>query len=316
MPDPFVILEAMIAAALTAAAVLLLCGWPWRKPHPARASAGSVLAVCLGFFAGCCLLGVRPSFSLREDQDRLLLVLFPAILVVELVALLPGRIQQLKWPLRLVVAAGAAPVLLHDSTYLADLAGPGSREWTPMQTGLILTSLAAVLLCVWASLVALARQTHSRSVPLAVSAASAGAALTVMLSGYASGGQIGLPLAAALVGALAASVALSGPFDAAGLLGPGVVGLFALLVIGRFFGELSMLNAGLLFLRAVARFLARIAWRPPDRAALRDSLRVVLAVAPVVAALVLAQQAFRQESAPPQPGAPEPSLQDYMDFGN
>ena len=43
MPDPIGILEAVAAAAVLAAAVVLLGGWPWRKPHPARAYFGSVL---------------------------------------------------------------------------------------------------------------------------------------------------------------------------------------------------------------------------------------------------------------------------------
>src|SRR5262249_20547304 len=217
-----------------------------RTPRPARTSAGGVLGVAVGFFVGCWWLGLWPHWPPREDQDRLLLILFPALIGVELVGAFRGQFRWLVWLLRLVIAAGTAPVLLYHTSYLTDLAGPGTREWTPAQTGMILGSLAAALAGGLAALALLGRPTsphpvlpltegedrvRGRSIPLAVAFACAGAAVTVMLSGYASGGQMGLPLAAALVGAMVASLALVGPLDVNGILGPGVVGLFALLVI-------------------------------------------------------------------------------------
>src|SRR5262245_1508201 len=238
MPDPLQILLALAAAAAIAAAVSLLAGWPWRKPSPARSAVGRVLGAGLGFIVGCWWLGVMPHLPPREDLDRLLLILFPALVVVELLGAFPWRYRWLVWVPRLVVAAAAAPILLHNSVYLADLAGPDSRERTPIQAGLILVGLAAALAGVWALLALLVKRTPGRSVPLAVALTCAGASVAVMLSGYASGGQLGLPLAAAVVGAVVASLALSGPLDVNGVLGLGVVGLFALLVIGRFFGEL------------------------------------------------------------------------------
>src|SRR5262249_39612847 len=78
-----------------------------------------------------------------------------------------------------------------------------------------------------------------RSVPLAVTVACGGAAVTIMLSGYASGGQLGLPLTGALAGATVASFLLAGKPELQGLLGPGVVGLFALLIAGHFFSDLT-----------------------------------------------------------------------------
>src|SRR6267378_2427680 len=115
MPNPVLILEAMGAAAATAAAVLLLCAWPWREPRPVRAAVGIVLGIAVGFYVGCWLLGFRPHWPPREDQDRLLLLLFPAVLWVEIVAAFPGRFRWLIWLPRLGVAALAAPILLHDS---------------------------------------------------------------------------------------------------------------------------------------------------------------------------------------------------------
>ena len=67
---------------------------------------------------------------------------------------------------------------------------------------------------------------------------------------------MGLPLAAALTAVVIASLALAGPADMRGVLGLGVVGLFALLIVGRFFGQVSTLNAALLF------FAPLLGWLP------------------------------------------------------
>ena len=143
MPDPMLILEVSAAAALTAAAVLLLFAWPWRKPRALRASVGSVLGVALGFCVAGWWFGLRPHWPPREDQDRLLLLLFPALISVELLAALAGGYRWLAWPLRLILAGSAARILLDNTSYLADLAGPGTREWTPAQTAVILSGFGA-----------------------------------------------------------------------------------------------------------------------------------------------------------------------------
>ena len=68
-----------------------------------------------------------------------------------------------------------------------------------------------------------------------------------MLSGYASGGQIGLPLAMRLAAAgLAAAFVLPPSSRNDAPLGVAIVGLFSLLVIGHFFGQLTTAHAALL----------------------------------------------------------------------
>src|SRR5262249_21175137 len=134
MPDRVLILQAMAGAALAAAALLLLAGWPWRAPRPWRTSVGGVLGVGLGVYLGFWWVGRQAHWPPREDQDRLVFLLFPAAVGVELVGAFPGRLRWLAWALRLAVAAGAGWVLLYNSSYITDLAGPGSREWTPAQT--------------------------------------------------------------------------------------------------------------------------------------------------------------------------------------
>lgn len=323
MPDRVLILGAAVTAAVVAAALVLLGAWLGRAARPAWASAGGVLGVGLGFLTGCWVLGVRPHWPPPEDQDRLLLILWPAAVGVELLAVVLGTFRGLVWVARVVVAAPAAWVLLYQSSYITDLAGPGSREWTPGQTSLILVGLAVLLLGVWAALAVLVRRPaplqparwQAPSVALVLALACGGAGVTVMLSGYASGGQVGLSLAGALVGAVAASLLVRRSPDMEGVVGLGVVGLFALLVIGCCFGRLTPGNAALLGVAPLLAWLPELPYVPRMKPLLRGGVRVALAVVPVAVALVLARQKFVADSQRTSPGAPETSVQDYLDFG-
>lgn len=318
MPDAVLILKAMAVAGVSAAAVLLVFGWPWRTSRPAWTSLGSALGASLGFFLGRWILEGLPHWPPREVTDRLFVILLPTLLGVELIAALCSPHRWLVRLLRFALAAAAAPVLLHHSIYVTDLAGPGSREWTLPQAMLILAGLAVALAFLWSALALLAQRAAFRSVPLALSVACAGAAVSVMLSGYATGGQLGLPLAAALAVAAVASWALAPSVDLTGSIGVGVVGLFSLLVMGRFFGDLSTLHAAILFAAPLACWIPELAYLRRLGPKLRGVLRIGLTAVPVVIAVALAQSQFVADSAATPsstPAASEPSLQDYMNFG-
>jgi hypothetical protein len=311
MPDRMLLLKALATTAAAAAAVLLLCGWPWRAPGARRRGVGWAVGVGGAFYLGARLLGTAPKWPPREDQDRFLLLLLPAVVAVEAVAAAARR-WWLAWPLRLAVAAGAARLLLHETTYLADLAGPGTSEWTTAQTWQILGGLAAALAVTWAALTPLARGPRARSVPAALAVAAAGAGATVMMSGYLTGGLLGLPLAAALAGAAVASLLLTGTEDARGALGVGLIGLFAVVVAGRFFGTLTTRHAALLLVAPL------LCW-PPElpfvRRAwpwLRGALAVVLVAVPVGVAVTEARERFTAASRPTDPK--QPTLEDYENY--
>jgi hypothetical protein len=318
VPDPLLILKAAAAAGVFAALVVLLAGWPWRQPHAGRLTAGAALAAASGLFAGAWLLDLAPAVPPRESTDRLFWILLPAVLVVEVAA---GLLLSLSWlalVLRLAVAAGAAPILLYGSIYTSHAAGPGTREWLPEQMALILGGLAVALLLVWLFQDRLAARGAGRGVLLALALAAAGAGVTNMLSGYATGGQLGFPLAAALLAIAAAALVLGPDADLRGAVGVGVVALFSLLLIGRFFGSLTTIHAVLLFFAPLLGclvelpFLYRLTGPWP-----RAVIRLALAAVPVVVVLVLARQNFIAATQPALslPGSKEASVDDYMNFG-
>jgi hypothetical protein len=274
---------------------------------------GQVLGAGLGFVAGCFVLGLGPRWPPSEDRDRFLAVLLPLVVLVECVAAFESVPRRAAWALRLAVAAVAAPVLLHQTTYLTDAAGPGTREWTPAQAWLILGSLAAVLSALWTLLTMLQARVPGPRANGGLAVVCAAAGVTVMLSGYSTGGQLAVPLAAALAGVVAAALVLPPAHDGQAA-GVGVVGLFAVLLVGRSFGTLStgpalcLLLAPLLCWVPEAPGLRRLGPRARDAAAL------VLITIPLMVVVTSAHRTFVADSAAPSsPG--EPSLQNYLDFG-
>jgi hypothetical protein len=253
---------------------------------------------------------------LLQDLDRLLALVLPAIVATEVLAAVPRVPRWLVWVLRLAVAAATARVLLHGTSYLTDLTGPGTREWSPAQAWLVLGGLCALLAAVWTLLARLARRVRGYSPAVCLMVATAASAVAVMLSGYATGGQVGLPLAAALVGVTAASLALRRSPPQTGPPGVAVVGLFSLLLVGRFFGELASAHAVLLFCAPLLGWLPELPFlrRLPPWS--RGLIRVILVGVLVFGVLASAYSKFIDNSKAASPAAPgEPSLKDYMDFG-
>jgi hypothetical protein len=246
MPDPIVIVSAMGIAFAISDIVVGGFGWPRRTRGPAWVDASWVLGIAAGFFLGCWVLGNRPHWPPRDDLDRLFILVLPAVVLVELLA--AGK-RVPRWLVNALRAAGimaTAPVLLFGTSYLSDQNGAGEAEWSKGQACLILGGLAAAVAAVWFLLGRLNSKSPGVIHAVCLAGTSAGAAICVMLSGYASGGQNGLTLAAAVLGA--ASVTAAGDWSARGEHSPGVsiIMLYALLIVGRFFGELSSTHGILL----------------------------------------------------------------------
>ncbi len=313
MPDPIVMAEAMGLAFMFSAPLLGLLGW-WGRRAPAGppwADVGWILGMGVGYYLGCWMLEIRPSWPIREDLDRLLGLVIPAVLLVELLAAFPRRPRWLIWALRIAVAGLGPRVLLHGSMYLA-----GPSAWTTPRAWLILGSIGAAEAAVWVLLVLLARRPAGASLPIALALTIGGASMTVMLSAYLSGGQAGLPLSAALLGAATAALFLPDASRSAAPIGVAVVGLSSLLVIGRFFGDLRLDHAILLFgapLLAWVPELPRLRRLPAwGRGVLRVGL-VGLVVSGVLADA--ARRFIGNTGTAAAPGANEPSIEDYMNPG-
>ncbi len=297
MPDYTLMGLALAVSAAPAALALLAAAWPWRKPHPRRLRVGWVLGLGAGIYAGCIVLGQWPRWPAPEDRDRLLVVLLPAAIVIETATAILPRPRWVVWLFRLALAGAAAPVLLYNSVYLADLSGPHSAEWPPAQAAATLFALAALLAAVWGLLALLQARAAERSASPALALAGLAAALTVMLSGYYRGGLLGLPLAGAVAGATLASFAAPAERGKDGGPGVGVVGLFSVLLIGRFFGSLPTASAlGLL----LAPLLAWVGEAPGVRR-LRPTLRALtslgLVAVPLVVIVAYAAIRFAEDSA-------------------
>jgi hypothetical protein len=315
MPDPIRILEAMGLATLIAGIFALSFGLPWRAPNPARARIGGVLGLAAGILSGCWRMDALPNWPPREDHDRLLLFLLPLVAAVEIVIAVTSRPLWLPRLLRLIVVAGAAPVLLYGSSYIAELTGPGSREWTISQMVVIFAGLAFLLAIVWWAMWLLTKRSACRSVPILLALVSTGATVTILLSGYASAGQSGLNLPAALVGVTVASLVLKGPPQMNGVIGVGLVVLFALLVEGRFFGQLSTTHALLLMGAPLLAWCAEIPSLRRRSSLAHRCVRVILPMIPVTFALILAQRQFVADSGKTAVQSSEPSADDYLNFG-
>jgi hypothetical protein len=305
MPDPILIAKAFAVATAISVMVTLLSG---RSSRKTVAVGGSSVAILSALCTGLWILDLLPHVPPREALDRLLLIVLPGAAAAELLAAASGRIG---WVIRGAVAASVTPVLLWGSIYTTDLSGPGSRAWSPAMTWMIYAMLAIALMAGWILLNRLASPGRERTTLVSVAGTVLGAGLVIMLSGYATGGQLAVPFAGGLAGVVLGSAAWKSKAVGEGAAGVGLVSLFALLVVGRLFAGLTNFNAALLFATPLLGWTAQAI---PSRPRLRAGLRLGLAALPVVVALVLAQQKFTADYLHPG-SASEGSLDDYMSFG-
>jgi hypothetical protein len=314
----------MTVAASIAAVSLLIFGWPWRSPNRSRLILGWTLGLGVSFSVGCYVLDGKFHWPLKglqvvedaESKDRLLFLLLPAAMLVEGLSALLRIPRLIIWLLRLVIAGGVAPIILHNSIYLENLPGSDGPEWNAQQQWQILSLLGGSLFLVWLTLDLFVRKVPSRAVPLAMSIVSVGSAVTIMFSANLSGGQLALPLAGALAGGFLASFLLPISRDGGGLLGISLVVLFGLLVENRFFAKLTTLHAALLFFSLLLYWLSEI---PPARRLSprnRGLLRVLLLAIPITFVVAQARAKFEEESKTPSSQPGEPTLDDYKNFGD
>lgn len=294
MPDGVLFLKAMGAAAGASALFVLALGWMRRPVSATRLNLACVVAVRLGFVLGCFVLEIRTKWPPANGLDRFLAIIVPAAVAIGLLAGLPSVPRWLVWGLRLGLAAAAGRILLYGSIYVTAVGG----VWTTLQAWLWLGGSAFLLILVWSLLLRLAVRAPGASISIAIAEAILCSGVTIMLAGYLTGGKSALPLAAALVGAAVASSLIAARPAMSGAIGVGVVGLFGLLFVGRFFGGLSTGRTLALFLAPLlcwASELSTLRGRPPW---LIGAIRLALVAIPLVVVLFLEKRDFDRYSAP------------------
>lgn len=320
MPDPLTILMAQAAAFLIA---LVTVGAAMRIPVRERGrdwgAIGWIVGLVVASITGLYLLGLAPSWPPVQDRDRLYLIVLPAAAIAELVFALNPRRPAIGWLLRIAVAVLAARIILHGSIYVADVAGPGSRQWNLWQTIGMTTAIGIAVVLVGI----VARRGVGRGadgwVALTLAVVAAATGLTIMLSGYATGGQGALPLAAAVVGGWVGWRVSGRPANES--LGPAVhlvvLLLWGMLVSARFFAELT--TGHLMLLGVAPAVIGAIGWRPRRMGRWVPVAFALTIVALICGAVVYqAQQRFVDRSSNSVEGddsTPAPSIGDYMDFG-
>ncbi len=314
MPDPIEMLKATGLAMVISALMLGIIGWWGHRRTDGRPwiDAGWTLGIGAGYYLGCWMLEIRPDWRLREDQDRLLGLVIPAALSIELLAAFPKVPRWSIWASRAALAGLGGRILLNGPLYVGE-----ASAWSSTRLWLILGAIAAAEAAAWVLLVRLSHRGAGASLPIALALTIGGASVTIMLSFYVTGGQAGLPLSAAVLGASLAAMVLPGASRSAAPIGLSVVGLSSLLIIGRFFGDLRTDHAVLLFAAPLLAWLPelpRLRRLPPWG---RGLLRVVLVGLVVSGVFVDAARRYMGNTGPTAaPGSKEPTAEDYLNFGN
>jgi hypothetical protein len=315
MPDPVLFAKAVGAAALASVLITLAVAVVAMRiqraiARQAAAATGTVtgIAVVLGLGTGAALgfhllgdlpprslEGAFPHWSFGSVLDRFLVVILPVAVGVELLAALMRVPRWLVWLLRLGLAAGIGRILLHGSSYLLGTAG----DWTTPQIWMALGAGAFLLAGAWILLVRLLHRRPGISLPLALSQTCLAAGMTVILSGYLDGGAVGLPLAASLAAAVIGARLLDRSPATEGAVGIGLVGLFGVLMMGRFFGELPTARAVALFLAPLLCWASELPVLRQRRPWIIGTVRLVLVAMPLVIVLGLAKRDFDKDMAEP-----------------
>lgn len=300
MPDPLLYLKAMATSAIVSAIVVLAMA-SWRRPSNVNGlNSACVVSIALGLASGYSLLGVRFVWPPVNGLDRFLTVVVPAALAIELVAGMERVPPWLAWLLRTILAVAMPRIVLHNSVYLNSTDGP----WSAWQAGVILVLVGGLLVLLWSLLSWLSRRSPGSSLPFALSLAILSAGATIMMSGYIKGGATAFPLATIII-ATTVSVRLStngctptNHLVTAVILGIGVVGLFGLLLIGRFFGALSdgcaltvLMSPLLCWVTELPLFKDRKPW-------IVDAIRLIVVAIPLLLVLTEAKLDFDREIAP------------------
>lgn len=300
MPDPLLYLKSMGAAAIVSSFVVL--AMVRGRPQASRTWLNSavVAGIGLGLAVGCYVLSLRLGWPPANSRDRLLLIVIPAGLGVELIAGFQRVPPWVAWLLRMSLAATIPGILLHGSVYLSG----SDDDWPLWRAGMAMAVCTVLLAGSWSLLSLLSSRSAGVSMSLALCLTMQCAGVTVMMAGYIGGGAAAFPLVGALL-AMTIGIRLSlrrvdmpPSFIPPAILGIGVVALSGLLFIGCFFGRLSTGSALAMLLAPLLCWATETPLMRNRKPSIVGSLRLVLVAIPLVGVLVLAKQKFDRDMAP------------------
>ena len=295
MPEPFLYLQAIGAAAVISVFIVLLTARLRPTNAPWWNSAG-VLGMAAGFAMGCRAINLRLAWPPANGLDRLLLIVLPLTCLVELIAGIPSVSRVFAWSLRIGLSIAIPRILLHGSVYRGETAD----RWTSLKTATELATSSVFLISSWALLFRLSQRSLGIPVALSIGLSTCCAGLCTMLAGYLKGGAVAFPFAVALVASTLAAKVMTNRdgTPSTAIIGVGVVGLFGWLFIGHFYGRLPTEATFALFLSPT---LCWIAVTPPMQrrnAWHRGLLCLAIVSIPLMFVLTSAKQAFDRDMAP------------------
>ncbi|QEF97676.1 hypothetical protein Mal15_17180 [Stieleria maiorica] len=303
MPDPILYARAILAALIASAVIVAALVWPRRSSTPAWINTASGIAIGIGLIAGLWVGSVHVSVPPATALDRLLLLILPAVLLVEWAAALPRVATGFVWLLRISLVLLVPRVLLHGSVYVNN-----PDEWTVWQSAITIGVCWTLLSICWGGLLTLARRSPGISIPVSLCLSLQAAAATVMMAGYLKGGEAAMPIVAALLGTAIVVWAVRGrrrgPVDERPLLlppvliGVGVIGLFGILFIGHFFGRVTDGRAVTIGVAPVLVWVAELRPLKQQRPWIVGAIRLALVSIPLLVTLALAKRDYDRDLAP------------------
>lgn len=312
MPDPILYLSATGSAAVVSAIVVLAMAGSRRNGDLRWLTVACVLAIGAGVTSGCGVLPLRIAWPPLNGLDRFLTIIAPAVLGLELLLGVGSIDPRQAWILRSILAVAVPRVLVHGSVFLAGSESGSENSWTTAEAGVVLLGGGALLAGVWGLLSRLFERSPAISIPFAVVLSMTCAGLTVMMAGYIRGGAAAFLLAASLVATALMSRWIAKRPVAPAIVGIGVVGLFCLLFIGRYFGRLSTGDALAMFLAPLLCWVTELPGLRHRPVWVVESLRFVVVSLPLLLVLVAAKKEFDRKMAPLLGRTREPAVHRFL----
>ncbi|MFN7805495.1 MAG: hypothetical protein ACK5TO_15855 [Planctomycetaceae bacterium] len=319
MPDPGLFVLALVVAALVSL-LMVRAAAGLQRDAAARMGRGrwaAWLGLLAGLAAGWDRLGYAVPWPPATGLDRLLVVVLPAVMVLDLLVF-SGVFHGLAGGVTKVLQRGAMAclpavmlglvsmvvplVLLWGSVYLRR----GMDDQTLSGQGALLLASGSLLGLGGVSLQRLSRQPAGNTVPISLMLALLSAGGCILLGGYIKGGAVAFPLAGVLLGGLLATIGRRSqpvfPQERTEadrvLVTLGTVSLYGVLLVGCAFGRLP---GGRALLVGLAPLLGWISEWPRLRfGAVRwiPWLKLTVIIVPLGLALVAAKRDFERTLGP------------------